>query len=91
MRPQRTKGAAPPHVAVQGELGNQQERPAGVLQRAIHQPVGIRKDSQLGELFGHRPDVAFVVVGADADEHQQARTDFPHVAAGDATQARLTL
>ena len=62
----------------------QQERPTGVLQRAIHQPLGIRKDSQFGELFGHRPDVAFVVVGADADEHQQAGTDFPHVAAGDA-------
>jgi hypothetical protein len=55
---------------VQGELGDEQERSSGVLQRAIHQSAGIRKDPQLGDLFGHRPDVAFVVVCADADEYQ---------------------
>lgn len=74
------KGGSPPSgaVAVKGELGDDQNFPVHVFERAVHLSRLIFKDSELGHLFYQLISVSFGVFFGDAEEETKSRSGFPY-------------
>jgi len=58
-------------VAVQGELGDDQQLAADIDERTVHHPVRIIEDAQMQDLFHHPGKILVGVAAVDAQEDDQ--------------------
>jgi hypothetical protein len=65
-------------VAVQGEIADQQDRPAHVLHAAVHLAGLVGEDTQIHNLVRHESGVVFAVTFADAQKDQQSLANLTH-------------
>ncbi len=74
---------------MKGELGDQEQLPSGLEQRAIHQASIVGEDSQTGDLFGHVARIVLVVIVSNADQRQQPAVDSAGGALADRDRGAL--
>ena len=70
-----TRTVAPPHIAVQRELGDGQHLAAHVEYRAVHPALVVIEDPQIGDLAGRPIDLLGPVVIADRNQQHQSGAD----------------
>jgi hypothetical protein len=70
-------------VAEQGELADDEHRPADVRQRAVHFPFVIGKNPQFDDLVGQIAGIVAVVIQTHAQQYHQSTVDLSHRFAGD--------
>ena len=70
-------------VPVEGELGDRQNRTSRFQKGAVHPPLPVGENAQVGALVGAEPGRVVVVFRVDSDEQHEAAVDGPHGFFGD--------
>src|SRR5215208_898925 len=70
-------------VAVERELGDAQQLPADVPDRAVQLPLGVLEDPQPLELAGQAIGLLGCIAGPHPEQHQQSRADPRHLLTAD--------
>jgi len=63
-------------LAVQGELGHEEEASPDLTDRMMKSPLLIGEDPEMGDLFGHRREERRGVTPPEPDEQEQSPPDL---------------